>query len=123
MHDTAEWQHFFVYGTLAPGRPNEHVLAELAGTWRPASVRGALRELGWGAAQGFPGIVLDGGAGEDLDGAGPNEVEGLVFSSPELDQHWARLDEFEGPEYERVTVIARLEDGREVPAQIYALQT
>ena len=25
---------FFVYGTLAPGRPNEHVLEPLDGTWR-----------------------------------------------------------------------------------------
>jgi gamma-glutamylcyclotransferase (GGCT)/AIG2-like uncharacterized protein YtfP len=28
----------FVYGTLAPGRPNEHVLADLGGTWEPAYV-------------------------------------------------------------------------------------
>lgn len=121
MTDTTV-EHFFVYGTLAPGRPNEHVLADVAGTWHPATVRGTLRELGWGAAQGFPGIVLDDGAGHDLDGDDPSEVEGLVFSSPDLGRHWARLDEFEGSEYERVTVVARLEDGRKVAAQIYALR-
>ncbi len=29
----------FIYGTLAPGRPNEHVLAEVPGAWEPATVR------------------------------------------------------------------------------------
>lgn len=126
-------EHFFVYGTLAPGRPNEHVLAELAGTWRRATVAGTLDERGWGAAQGFPGILLapddtgDGRAvghsGADGDGgASGGTVEGLVFSSPDLGEHWARLDEFEGPEYERVTVRADLEDGSAVTAQVYALR-
>lgn len=31
-------EHLFVYGTLAPGRPNAHVLAEVPGTWRPATI-------------------------------------------------------------------------------------
>ena len=26
-------QRLFVYGTLAPGRPNEHVLSEIGGSW------------------------------------------------------------------------------------------
>lgn len=47
----------------------------------------------------------------------------MVLSSPELGDHWARLDEFEGPEYERVTVQARLEDGSAVTAQVYALRS
>jgi hypothetical protein len=29
----------FVYETLAPARPNEHVLAEVPGTWAPATVQ------------------------------------------------------------------------------------
>lgn len=49
----------FVYGTLAPGRPNEHVLADVEGTWEPATVKGTLLQEGWGAAAGYPGIVLD----------------------------------------------------------------
>lgn len=39
----------FVYGTLAPGRPNEHVLANLPGEWEPATVNGRLLQAGWGA--------------------------------------------------------------------------
>ncbi|MFG1925077.1 hypothetical protein [Cryptosporangium sp. NPDC048952] len=32
----------FVYGTVAPGEPNAHVLADVPGTWEPGSVRGHL---------------------------------------------------------------------------------
>ncbi|HMN56307.1 MAG TPA: gamma-glutamylcyclotransferase [Ottowia sp.] len=103
----------FVYGTLAPGRPNEHVLAPLHGTWQAASVRGTLLPEGWGAAAGYPGIVLD-EAGEP--------VQGFVFTSPELHLHWTRLDAFEGDGYERVAVLAELPDGQRVEAQIYALR-
>lgn len=103
----------FVYGSLAPGRPNAHVLAQVPGTWEAATVRGVLRQAGWGAAIGYPGIVVD----EHGD-----EVAGFVFSSEELDAHWARLDQFEGEGYKRVSVSARLEDGSVVQAQVYALR-
>lgn len=102
----------FVYGTLAPGRPNEHVLADVPGEWRPATVTGRLFQEGWGVAAGYPGIVLD----EHGD-----EVRGLLFSSKSLDQHWARLDEFEGEGYERALTLAKLEDGATVEAYIYRL--
>jgi len=52
-------QRLFVYGTLAPGRANEHILADVPGQWEPASVSGRLLEQGWGAAVGYPGLVLD----------------------------------------------------------------
>ena len=103
----------FVYGTLAPGRPNEHVLADVPGTWEPATVKGTLLQEGWGAAVGYPGIVLD------ESGA---EVHGLIFSSEELSAHWARLDEFEGGGYERIITSAELRDGTVVKAHIYVLK-
>ena len=106
-------EHLFVYGTLAPGRPNAHVLADVAGTWTPATVRGHLRAQGWGAAEGFPGIVPDGSGAL---------VEGLVFSSPELAVHWQRLDAFEGDEYVRVLITATLEGGALVQAWVDALR-
>lgn len=102
----------FVYGTLAPGRPNEHVLAEVAGTWAPATVRGTLVQAGWGAEAGYPAIV------PAADGA---EVHGFVFSSEDLPAHWDRLDAFEGAGYVRVPIPARLADGSVVEACIYAL--
>lgn len=105
-------ERLFVYGTLAPGRPNEHMLADISGNWEPATVTGTLLQEGWGAAAGYPGIILD----EHGD-----EVHGLVFSSEALSKHWARLDEFEGEGYERVVTAARLQDGKTVEAYIYRL--
>jgi len=105
----------FVYGTLAPGRPNAHVLAAVPGTWERATVRGRLVDGGWGAALGYPGIV------PSRDGEPGDAVDGFVFSSPELRTHWHRLDEFEGTGYRRVVVKAALEDGRIVDAHAYAL--
>ena len=99
------------YGTLAPGRPNAGMLAQIDGRWSVGTVRGHLVERGWGAAMGFPGIVLD--------AAGP-EVQVHVFTSPDLPSHWARLDAFEGDGYRRVPVeVQTLE--RKVAASIYVL--
>jgi gamma-glutamylcyclotransferase (GGCT)/AIG2-like uncharacterized protein YtfP len=103
----------FVYGTLAPGRPNEHVLADLDGTWEPASVSGTLWEHGWGAALGYPGIVID--------EQGTDQIDGLVFTSEALDQHWDRLDEFEGAGYRRVVTRATLATGGVVDVYVYVL--
>lgn len=103
----------FVYGTLAPGRPNEHVLAGVPGEWEAATVRGTLLPDGWGAAVGFPAIIMD--------DHGP-EVRGFVFSSQKLGEHWERLDEFEGEGYERVLTTALLEGGETTEAHIYVLR-
>ena len=102
----------FVYGSLAPGKVNAHVLADVPGTWEPASVRGTLYPEGWGAAVGYPGFVPD----ERGD-----EVAGQIFSSGELDAHWARLDEFEGEGYRRVRTFATRRDGSRLEVYIYAL--
>ena len=111
MDDMTE--RLFVYGSLGPGRPNEHVLAEIGGTWEAASVKGHLSERGWGAEMGYPGLVLD--------EAGP-EVEGFIFSSDHLHAHWERLDAFEGSEYRRVTVRAHRPEAEPLDAQIYVLR-
>lgn len=105
-------QRLFVYGTLAPGRPNAHVLADIPGNWEPATVTGRLVQQGWGATLGYPGIVVDGGT--DI-------VEGFLFTSDALAEHWPRLDAFEGAGYERVLTSAKLLGGAEVPAYVYAL--
>ena len=105
-------QRLFVYGTLAPGQPNEHVLAPLQGSWHPASVRGTLHPKGWGAALGYPAIVLD---------EKGTMVEGQIFSSEQLPDHWNVLDEFEGSAYQRVTTLAQCEDGSWISVQVYVL--
>lgn len=102
----------FVYGSLAPGRPNAHVLADVPGTWEPAAVRGTLLQEGWGAAMGYPGIVLD---------PHGDRVEGLLFTSEALPEHWARLDAFEGAGYRRVLTVVARADGVAVDAYVYTL--
>ncbi|MEM8542156.1 MAG: gamma-glutamylcyclotransferase family protein [Pseudomonadota bacterium] len=99
------------YGTLAPGKPNHHILDGMTGTWVTGWIRGILKNAGWGAEGGFPGIVLD---------PNGNEVEVQLFLSKDLPAHWARLDEFEGAEYRRIAVHIRTEEG-DVEANIYAL--
>ena len=105
-------ERLFVYGTLAPGRPNEHILAPLSGTWEPATMRGTLIAEGWGAAAGYPGIVPD---------ATCEPVPGFVFKSADLAQHWSRLDAFEGDGYERRVETATLANGDAVEVFVYAL--
>ncbi len=98
-------------GTLAPGRPNHHQLAGLTGRWRRGTIRGRLVEAGWGAALGFPGLVLD--------EAGP-AIEVHLFETQDLPRHWQRLDAFEGPGYRRVPTRVQTAEG-ELDAFIYAL--
>lgn len=101
-----------VYGTLAPGRKNHWVLADLKGTWSPGTVRGHLHHEGWGATDGYPALVHD--------ESGP-EVPVQVFESHELIAHWRRIDEFEGPQYRRTAVPVILSSGQTVQCQIYEL--
>ena len=105
-------QRLFVYGTLCPGRPNEHVLTAIGGTWEEASVKGYLKQLGWGSEMGCPGIVLD-DAGD--------EIKGFIFSSDQLEDHWDELDDFEGEEYQRVLITVQTKQQQVVEAYIYVL--
>ena len=106
-------EHLFVYGTLVPGGPNEHVLADIGGTWEPATIAGTLRQSGWGAELGYPAIDLD----------EPSElVKGFLFGSENLVNHWPNLDEFEGEAYQRVIAKVALFNGETVDAYVYALR-
>lgn len=87
--------HFAAYGTLAPGAPNEHVLAGVGGTWADGCVHGVVHHSGWGAQQGYPAIQWN-------PGSGPVAVKLLV--SEVLEHHWDRLDTLEGADYQRILV-------------------
>ena len=97
------------YGTLAPGRVNHGQLAGLRGSWRRGTVQGRLLAAGWGNGVGYPALVLD---------PSGDTVEVFLFESPDLPDHWARLDEFEGVDYRREVTDVRTEAG-DVSAQIY----
>lgn len=99
------------YGTLAPERVNHHQLAGLKGTWRRGTVNGRLVEEGWGADLGFPGAIID-PTGRD--------IEVHLFESPDLPDHWPRLDAFEGDGYRRVVTRVSTEVG-DVDAWIYEI--
>ena len=105
-------ERLFVYGSLQPGGSNHSVLEPYRGSWEPAWVVGFLWEKGWGADQGYPGLVLD-DKGES--------VSGYVFTSNDLSANWEALDEFEGIEYERCLAPVMLDSGETVMAHIYTL--
>jgi gamma-glutamylcyclotransferase (GGCT)/AIG2-like uncharacterized protein YtfP len=111
MSDWAIDSSLAVYGSLAPGRINNHQLNQLNGNWRDGTVHGWLSDDGWGATLGYPGLVLDPDA---------PAVQVFLFESSDLPDHWARLDEFEGAEYKRVVAQVHTADG-EVSAWIYVI--
>ena len=106
-------EKLFIYGSLQPGGPNEHVIAAIGGHWEPAVIKGKLVERGWGASLGYPGLVVD---------ESGNDVHGHVFSSSNLNANWAYLDEFEGEEYERIVTSVTLTSGKQVQAHVYVLR-
>ena len=99
------------YGSLAPGRPNHRQLDGLEGRWLAGQVNGMLVDAGWGAGLGYPALILD------PDGS---PIDVAVFESIDLPAHWARLDVFEGPGYQRVVTTVRTSTG-DVDASIYVL--
>lgn len=103
-------QHLFLYGTLCPGEANAKLVEPIPGHWQRATMRGRLLPAGWGSGAGYPGAVPD-PAGEP--------IEGWLLSSTVLDRYLAELDEFEGEEYERVSVTVTCGDGSEVEAHAY----
>ncbi|OJJ17024.1 hypothetical protein BKI52_30370 [marine bacterium AO1-C] len=107
-------EKLFVYGTLAPGKPNEHLLKNIGGSWKKGYVWGKLFEEGWGSDMGFPGIRIDNQA---------EKIQGHVFCSDKLAEHWNTLDNFEGTAYQRIKTEIILEGEKEtVEAFIYALK-
>ncbi len=111
--DRTLMEKLFIYGSLQPGGPNEHLLAAIGGEWEPAVIKGNLIEAGWGASMGYPGLVID---------ESGNDVHGHVFASSNLSAKWAYLDEFEGEEYERIVASVTLLSGEQVQAHVYVLR-
>lgn len=107
-------QKLFIYGTLGPGGPNQHIMDKIGGEWEAASLKGRLVEQGWGAEMGYPGLIID-DAGSD--------ILGHVFSSMNLVDHWSALDAFEGEGYERVLTQVQLKTGESVDAYVYVLRS
>jgi gamma-glutamylcyclotransferase (GGCT)/AIG2-like uncharacterized protein YtfP len=88
-------QTLAVYGTLAPGRPNHHVVAPLGGEWTEGVIEGDLHPVGWAATYGYPAF---------LPRPGGPAVPVHVLTAPTLAAAWPELDDFEGPGYRRILV-------------------
>ena len=99
------------YGTLGPGGPNDHQLDGLQGRWLEGYVNGRLVAEGWGASLGFPALILS---------SEGRAIPVHVFESVDLPAHWTRLDDFEGPGYQRVVTTVRTPSG-DVDSYIYVL--
>jgi gamma-glutamylcyclotransferase (GGCT)/AIG2-like uncharacterized protein YtfP len=84
-----------VYGTLAPGRPNHHVLEPLGGEWTEGLIEGDLLPVGWGADLGYPGF---------RPRVGGDAIAVRVLIAPSLATAWSDLDRFEGQGYRRILV-------------------
>lgn len=101
-----------VYGSLAPGRENGHILAPLGGYWTEVTVRGRLIDAGWGAARGFPALGID--RLEEI-------VPGHCITSIALPEVYDALDHFEGEEFVRLLHPYTTRDGQRGIANIYVL--
>ncbi len=99
-----------MYGTLAPGAPNHHVLESLSGEWREGFVHGDLHQKGWGAQHGYPAIRWNPRSGQ---------IPVKLLVSEDLEHHWERLDELEGPGYQRILVPVYTGDEVLAVANIY----
>jgi gamma-glutamylcyclotransferase (GGCT)/AIG2-like uncharacterized protein YtfP len=98
----------FVYGTLRRGSRNKFARllqsqAEFAGN---ARIPGRLLDLGR-----FPGAIATDQTGET--------VFGEIYRLEDPEKLLATLDEYEGPEFERVMVKAQLNSGRKRKAWVY----
>jgi gamma-glutamylcyclotransferase (GGCT)/AIG2-like uncharacterized protein YtfP len=85
-------EHLFVYGTLRTGSDNRfaRMLAERARSIGPAQVPGRLYDLG-----SYPGARPGGGS-----------IQGEIFQLHDPAAILAKLDRYEGPEYERAVTVA-----------------
>ena len=113
----------FVYGTLAPGQVNAHVLAPPSGAWTETQISGSLHDAGWGAAHGCLGARL---FDNDIEKITPDShptsvIKGVLFESANLADFWQKLDDFEGTEYQAEITTAHLVTGEYRRCVVYTV--
>ena len=101
--DTPETK-LIVYGSLAPGEANHFLVAGLRGAWHRCQIRGHM-----GHYRGFKSFRYD--------PQGP-EHPAWLLESAELPRVIHELDDFEGEEYQRSMIPAKLGEHL-VMAQVY----
>ena len=106
-------ESLFIYGTLMPNAPHEQILENIYGKFIRASVKGFLKDQGWSASMGYPGITID---------SKGDTIHGYIFYSNNLINHWEKLDEFEGKEFKRINTTIQRYDDIEEKSYIYVLK-
>lgn len=81
-----------VYGTLAPGQPNEHLLKDILGDWNDGEVDG--------------NIIMEEGL-PYFEWVLGSKIAVKIFHSQELPKHFEKIDKFEGRSYARIWVPIR----------------
>jgi gamma-glutamylcyclotransferase (GGCT)/AIG2-like uncharacterized protein YtfP len=106
-------RHLIAYGSLMPGGLNHGLLSDLRGEWRQGWIAGELLDRGWSAAMSYPALrwCPEGG-----------EVPAWAFISEDLPDHWRRLDDFEGLEYQRIWALFWDEEGQTLVGNVYAME-
>jgi gamma-glutamylcyclotransferase (GGCT)/AIG2-like uncharacterized protein YtfP len=97
-------QKLIVYGTLAPGAPNERLLKDIVGTWQDCKIRGEIIQR-----HGLKYFKWNLNAGE---------IDAKIFVSRFLPEKLSTIDRFEGKDYHRILIPAKVEE-RLVIANIY----
>lgn len=93
------------YGTLRPGESNYHQVETISGEWIAGTIKGSQFEKG-----GYPVFKWN----EEGD---THSVQ--VLLSNELSNHWQRLDNFEGPNYERILIPVQTESHGCIISYVY----
>ena len=87
-------QKLIVYGTLAPGAPNESVLEGIDGFWQDCKIRGEImRHTGLKYFKWSPNA---------------GEIDAKMFISKSLPDELSSIDRFEGGNYHRILIPAKV---------------
>lgn len=114
MKSTESIPALIIYGSLAPGESNHSVMAPIKGDWQKATIKGKLREGGWGSSLGYNGFI-------SVNSEEAETINCYVLFSEDLPSNWDYLDEFEGDGYQRIQTEYELENGKKGIGFIYAL--
>lgn len=94
-----------VYGTLAPGQPNESVLSRMRGSWIEGNVKGHVYPVA-----GLPVFEWNTNA---------EKIPIKLLDSRELPKNLSSIDKFEGSGYKRILIPVSLENNASTVANIY----
>lgn len=102
----------FVYGTLRPGYANEHILKNIGGSFKEATISGFQFDKVWEKQTGYPGIIKSNSNAT---------IKGILFTSKHLIYHWDVLDSFETDAYCRIEIPIKLNDNSIVNGCVYII--